>query len=117
MIQPSTWSKKINSESILRTSLEFPLKAPSALEKHSLSFPALFPASRREVGFVLCWLEILTSNQYHLPPVCPAKKGLQTLHANRGLGISHKQGQSVSEHLVFQQLMYELRFKQDCEPL
>lgn len=46
----------------------------------------------REGGFGLCRLEIFTGNQYHLPHVCPAKKGLQILHTNRGPGISHKQG-------------------------
>lgn len=40
-----------------------------------------------------------------------------TPYANRGLGISHKQGQSISEHLVFEQLMYKLGFKQDWDPL
>lgn len=48
--------KKINSESILHASLKFPLKASSALEKHSLSFPALFPASKgRWVLFCVAW--------------------------------------------------------------
>lgn len=49
--------------------------------------------------------------------MCPGKNGLQTLHASGGLGISHNQGQSISEHLVFQQLMYKLGFKQDGDPL
>lgn len=56
MIQPSTWSKKINSESILRTSLEFPLKAPSALEKHSLPFqPSSLHLGERWVLFCVGW--------------------------------------------------------------